>query len=283
LVINQSNLPAVTINKPGGTLRFPAIITVRGNWTYTAGTLDLSTNNSTVAFGNSLGFTGTHSLNHVIFEGNNNNTFTVNTGTVLTVTGTLATIGSSNVFLNTASAGGTTAIQANGDIMINNTSITGGGNAAILINGTGSQALTSTAASGQGKLPYIKIQKPSGTLTLSGIISESRDWVYTSGTVNPGTSTVVFGGNSLAIASAGTNFYDVAVSTSNITLSNSLSVNHNLTINSGILLPVTNTINLSGNWSNYGTAGFTEATSTVNLNGSTLQSITSPGAKIFHR
>jgi len=281
-VIDQGRFPAVTINKATGTLVFPSLITVRGNWTYTAGTLDVTTNNSTVVFANSLTITGTHSLNNVTFEGTANRTCTISTGTVLTVTGTLATTGASNMAWNTPVAGAT-AIQAQGDITINNTGV-GGGTAGILINGAGAQAFTSTAAAGQGRMPYITIQKPAGTLTMTGIISETRNWTYTSGTVDATTnsSTVVFGGNNLTITSAGMSFYHATITSNTSTLANNLSVNGNLTINgTGVLAPGANTINLLGNWTDRGTVGFTEATSTVNFNGAVLQTITSPGSENF--
>src|SRR5258708_2117747 len=286
LPVNQNCLPSVTINKSGGTLTFPALITVKGNWTYTAGLLDVTTNNSTVVFASplgsgSFGITGSHTLNNVTFQGNNNNTATVNTGTILTVNGTLSTTGASNVFINTPILGAT-AINAQGNISINNSSVTGGGTGLILINGTGAQAFTSTAAAGQGLMPYITIQKTTGTLTLTGIISESRDWTYVSGTVDASSnsSTVVFGGNSLFINSTGMSFYHATITSNTSTLSNNLSVNGNLTINgTGVLVPGANTINLAGNWTDRGTAGFTEATSTVNFNGTTLQTITSPAGE----
>jgi len=282
LVIDQSRLPAVTINKSGGTLTFNSLITVRGNWTYTAGTMDVTTNNSTVIFRNTLTITGTHTLNNVMLAANANYTYTVSTGTVLTVTGTLNTSGASNVTINTPVLGAT-AIQAQGDIVINNTGA-GGGTGLILINGTGAQAFTSTAAASQGRMPYITISKTGGTLTMTGIISVTRDWTYNSGTVDAttNTSTVVFGGNNLNITSVGMSFYNITVTSNTSTLQSSLSVNGNLTINgTGVLAPGANTINLLGNWIDRGTAGFTEATSTVNFNGSALQTITSPGGENF--
>jgi Secretion system C-terminal sorting domain len=276
LVIDQSRLPSVTINKPGGTLTFNSLITVRGNWTYTAGTMDVTTNGSTVIFRNTLSITGTHTLNNVTLAASGNFTYTVSTGTLLTVTGTLTTSDVSNVTLNTPVAGAN-AIQAQGNISITNTGV-GGGTGAILINGAGAQAFTSTVASGQGRMPYINIQKPGGTLTLTGIISEARDWTYTSGTVDAisNASTVAFGGNNLTITSAGMSFYNVTISANTSTLANSMTVAGNLTVsNPGVLAPVANTINLAGNWTDWGTGGFTEATSTVNFNGTGLQTITS--------
>ena len=288
LAINQNCLPAITVNKPSGTLSFPALITVKGNWTYVAGALDVTSNNSTIVFASPLGsglfgITGSHSLNNVTFEGNNNNTATVNTGTILTVTGTLSTIGTANVFINTTVTGAT-AIQAQGDIVINNTSATGGGTGLILINGTGAQALTSTVAAGQGLLPFVTIQKTSGTLTLNGTITESRDWTYMTGTVDAITNAaaVVFGGNNLTISSAGLSFYNVSFTANTINLGSSITVNNNLTISgAAVLAPGSNTINLAGNWANWGTGGFTEATSNVNFNGTALQTITTPGGENF--
>jgi hypothetical protein len=281
LLVNQSTLPAITINKSSGILTFPALITVFGNWTYVTGLFDVTTNNATVEFAGNVNFAGNHTLNNVVFEATNNWTFTVTSGTILTVTGTLTTTGIKNIFFITP-VSGTTAIQAQGDIIINNTSITGGGTAQILINGTGSQAITGNAAASQGLLPYIRIQKPSGTLTLNGIISVSRDWTWSSGTVLPTTSSLIFGGNSLIITSAGMNFYNVTVTTNTSTLASSLTVLNNLSITgAAILSPGANSINLAGNWFNWGTGGFSEATSTVNFNGSSLQTITTPGGENF--
>src|SRR5450432_4265756 len=282
LLVNQSTLPAITINKPtSGILKFPALITVFGNWVFVAGLYDVTTNNSTVEFAGNVSFTGSHSLNNVVFEATNNWTFTVNTGTILTVTGTLTTTGIKNIFFNTPVTG-TTAIQAQADIIINNTSVTGGGTALILINGSGSQAITGNAAASQGLLPYIKIQKPSGTLTLNGIISVSRDWTWLSGTVLPTTSSLIFGGNSLIITSAGMSFYKVTVTTNTSTLASSLTVLNNLSITGAAILSAgANTINLAGNWSNWASGGFTEANSTVHFNGSSLQTITTPAGENF--
>jgi hypothetical protein len=287
LAINQSSLPAVTINKTGGTLSFPAQITVRGNWTYLAGTYDVTTNNSTIVFAGpligGLSMTGSHTLNNVTLEGNNNNVITVNTGTVLTVTGTLTTIGTNNVFVNTPILG-STAIQAQGNILISNTSLAGGGTGLILINGSGTQNFTSTTTAGLGQLPYVTIQKPSGSLNMTGVFSVTRDWVYLSGTVDAtsNATTVDFGWDNLIISSAGMNFYHVLINSNTITLGNSLTVKGNLTINgTGVLAAGGNNINLAGNWTNRGTAGFTEATSSVNFNGSSLQIVSSTGGENF--
>jgi len=281
LAINQSRVPSVTINKASGTLTFPSILTVRGNWVYTAGTLDVTTNNSTVVFSNTLSVTGSHTLRNVTLDAGGNYTYTFNTGTILTLSGTLTTSGASNITISTPVATAT-AIQVQGNMIINNTGAGGGGTGTLLFNGTGSQSITGNSAAGTGKLPFVQIQKTTGTLSLAGTISESRSWTYTSGTVDPTTSTVVFGGNSLSVASAGMSFNNVTVIANTTTLTSDLTANGNITITGGILAAGTRTINLKGNWSNFGTAGFTEGTSTLNLNGA-AQNITCAGGDNFSK
>jgi hypothetical protein len=288
LPVNESSLPAITINKTGGTLQFPAILTVRNNWVYTAGAIDVTTNNNMIVFASALGtgtfgITGSLTLNNVTFEGNNNNTASINTGTILTVTGTLATTGGFNVFINTPVTG-TTAIQAQGNISIGNTSVSGGGTGVILINGTGAQLFSSSSPASEGLLPNITIQKTSGTLTISGILSVTRNWTYTSGTVDATTdaSTVVFGGNNLSITSAGMSFYNVMTTANTSTLTNTMTLNNSLNISGlSVLAPGANTIDIAGNWSAWGSTGFNSATSTVNFDGAALQTITSVGGATF--
>jgi len=78
------------------------------------------------------------------------------------------------------------------------------------------------------------------------------------------------------------NFYNVTCIGNTITLLTNLTVNNNLTITAGKLAPVANTINIAGNWNDYGAAGFANATSTVNFNGSALQTITIPGGETYN-
>jgi hypothetical protein len=273
----QDPLPLVNINKAGGTLSLAGNISFASNLTYTAGTVDPGTSNSYIT--NTLTVTGSFPVYNLTLAGTANITMTLTAASTVTVTHTLdIENGANRVNINT----GTLAAQ--GDITVNNTNAGGGGTGTILINGSGAQSLTSTAASGQGRLPVITIQKAAGTLVLAGIISESRNWTYTSGTVDAATNatTVVFGGNNLTIASAGMSFYHVTVTANTSTLGNSLTVAGNLTVNgTGVLSGGANTVNLSGNWSDRATAGFTEGTSTVNFAGTALQTITTAGGENF--
>ena len=139
-------LPQLKINTTG-TVNLTGFPSVADNFTYTAGTVNagVSTFCFTRATVGTYTITGSVSLNNVLFEADAitlNITFSA--GTVLTVTGTLSTTGAANINLNTGVAA-TTAIQAQGDIQINNTGA-GGGTADILINGAGAQAFSSTSA-----------------------------------------------------------------------------------------------------------------------------------------
>lgn len=165
---------------------------------------------------------GTATINVLTTETFNNLTFapttlgatkTVSASDTLVVNGTL-TLTEGNVNQGTIPAPGT--IQAKGDI--NQASTFDGGTARLDINGTGTQTFTGSATTTTGNLPDININKASGTLNLAGTIrTDGRGagaWTYTAGTVNAGTSTVVWDGgmtvtgshtlNNLTFSDAGT-------------------------------------------------------------------------------
>jgi fibronectin-binding autotransporter adhesin len=281
LPANENDLPSVNINKASGTLQFPAILTMAGSsWTYTAGALDVTTNNSTVYFGGNTTFSGSHTLNNVNFDnatpwGIN---YTVTAGTTLTIAGTMTMSGASSMNF----AGGTLALQ--GNLNLTNTSTGDGGSTVLSFIGTGNQTISSSLPVKENSLPAIAINKPSGTLSFPAILTVAGNaWTYTAGTVDAttNTSTVDFTNNA-TINSNGMNFYNFSVLGGTSTLGNNLAVSNNLTITSpGVLSGGANTINLLGNWSDWGSAGFTRATSTVNFAGTALQTITAPGGEIF--
>ncbi|HTB23775.1 MAG TPA: T9SS type A sorting domain-containing protein, partial [Puia sp.] len=279
-VAGEGSLPQLTINKGSGTLslfNFPAS---SNTFTYTAGTINAGTSTYCFTDGNANPYTisGSLSLNNIEFLAITNQTYTITAATTLVANGDFTMAGTARLTINTGN------ININGNIFLTSTSVTGGGNATLNIIGTGNETMDGTAvAISQNLLPFIIINKPSGTLTLKGNISESRDWTYTSGIVDASTfaSTVAFGGNALNVTSAGMSFYNVTVTANTITLLNSMTIKNNLAINAGHLAPGTNTVNIAGNWNDFGTGGFTEATSLVNFNGSSLQTITSPGGENF--
>ena len=281
LPINESSLPSVNINKASGTLTFPALITMVGSaWTYTTGTLDVLTNNSTVVFGGNTLFTGSHTLNNINF--NNSTpwgiTYTVAAATVLTAGGDMTMSGGSGFTFS----GGT--INLLGNLNLTNTSVNDGGSTVVTFISSTAQAINSSLPVNESGLPSININKTGGTLTFPSLLTMAGNtWTWTAGTVDAASaaSTVYFTSNT-TVKSAGMNFYNVNVASGTTTLSNNLSANSNMTISgTGVLAPGANTINLLGNWNDRSTAGFTEATSTVSFSGSTVQTITTPGGENF--
>jgi hypothetical protein len=277
-IAGAGGLPKLTINKTSGTLNLTNFPASSNDFTYSAGTINAGTSTFCFTDGNASPYTitGTLNLNNIEFLSITNQTFTI--ANTLTAQGDFTMAGTARITINTGN------VNVNGNIFLTNTSATGGGSAVINIVGSGNETMDGTAlAITQNLLPFININKASGTLTLKGNISESEDWTYTGGIVDASSfaSTVIFGGNGLNITSAGMSFYNMLVTGNTITLLNNLTVSNNLTITGGHIAPGANTINLAGNWNDYGTAGFAEATSTVNFNGSALQTITSPGGENF--
>ena len=113
---------------------------------------------------------------------------TIAAGDTLTVSG--------NTVLTAGSLAGTGTLAARG--AISQASGYGGGAATLLIDGTGAQTFTGAATTAAGTLPALVINKPSGTLTLAGTIRTTNSWTYTAGTLDPGTSTVVFAGGTVS-------------------------------------------------------------------------------------
>ena len=276
----QGALPRLTINKASGSLNLFNFPASSNNFTYTAGTVNAGTSIYCFTNGSANPYTisGSVALNNIEFLAIANQTYSIAAGTTLTANADYIMAGTNRITLNTGN------INVNGNIVLSNSSGAGTGTATINIVGAGNETMDGTAiAVSQNILPNVTISKPGGTLTMKGNISVSRNWTYTSGVVDASSfaSTVAFGGNSLNVTSAGMSFHNVTVTANTITLTNSMTLNNNLTINAGRLAPVANTVNIAGNWNNFGTGGFTEATSIVNFNGSALQSITTPGGENF--
>lgn len=271
----QARLPHVVINKASGTLTFTNEITVTGNWTHTAGTL--STSGSTVCFWNTKTITGSDTLTNVTFNGSSAATFTIASGTTMSINGTLTLAGSNQVTINTGT------INAKGNIVLSNTynNNTAGGTASLVINGTGSQAITGNSTKGNSRLPNVTINKSSGTLSLSDVISVNGNWTFTLGTISPGTSTVHFVGNKTisgthtlnTVSFGGSSNFTYIISTgTTLTALGSLE-----TAGASTITIDTGTINVQGNitLNNTGTSGGGSATIVVNGTGS--QSITGSG------
>src|SRR5579871_1641764 len=108
----------------------------------------------------------------------------------ITATGNMVVSNALNITGSSFTTINTGTIEVTGDINITNTSTGGGGNATILIDGTGTQNINGSVALDYGALPRVTINKTSGTLNLFSNISFAGNLTYTAGTINAGTSTV---------------------------------------------------------------------------------------------
>lgn len=240
-------LPAVTINKPSGTLFLINNVTIEGNYIYTAGTIDYTTNSNTVCFygvGSTLTLTGTHGLGNVEFFGNGgaSNQYTL-TGVTLTVNGNLIFSGTSQFRM----FGGT--INAKGNLNITNTyNANNSHTTSILLNGTADQTIASSVGAGNGRLPTMTINKSTGVLFFSGVISSESNFTYTAGTVDPQTSNFVFYNTAKTIdceAASTMEFYNSTLGdASTRTLMGDMVVRNVMALNTGRILLNSNTLTL---------------------------------------
>jgi len=213
--------PAIIINKSGGTLTLRNSILVRDNWTYTAGTVVAGT--STVVFsGNN---SKTVSSGSMIF----NNVELDMSSRDLTVTGTMDVDG--NLVITRVDDIRNGTILVAGNASSTDTSVKGSGR--IKMDGGNNQFLGGTAAP-FGQFPEIEIDKSGGTLTLRNTILVRDDWIYTAGTVDPGTSTVQFsGGGNKTVDVGSTSFNNLILDMggSRLTVNNTVDVIGDFTIN----------------------------------------------------
>ena len=84
-----------------------------------------------------------------------------------------------------------------------------------------------------GALPLARHQQAVGHADPGRHDPDRDNWTYTAGTVDPGTSRVVFAGGTLS--SAGMSFYDVTTNGATTTLGNAMSIGHTLSVASGTL------------------------------------------------
>gem|GEM_PF-2924079 len=253
-----------------------------GSFTHNSGTVDIRGSNNTV--------TGSMTFNNLRFSPSlGASTYTIASGTTLTVNGTLTMLGAApnSMQLNTGT------IHAKGNVTVSATATGSAGNAVIVINGTGTQTLTGSGSATGGSLPNISISKTSGTLNLSSTISVSGYWSWGNGTVSAGTSTVAFvtpsannsSNNTIDLASpwGDMSFNHVTIQTGTRTLGSTLFASGNLNITSGATLSAgVQSIEVGGDWNNSGT--WTMGTSTVMFNGTGYQRvIKSSGTEAFYK
>ncbi len=275
-------LPNVTVNKSAGILYLQGTVPVVGNWIFTAGTLDAGTSTLKLSGGDTtftLGSVSYYNIEINLSECCGGDLLM--SGTATTTNNLTFSSGAASGYLN----GGT--INVMGNITMSDSDFATGGDPSsntmiINVDGTGSQTFS---ASGGGYFPTVTVNKSAGTLYLQGTINVMRNWTFTSGTLDAGTSTLKFVGNSDSTLTGGSvsyyniesakdgccDSYDLIISGTATTTNNFIvSVGRNdAGINSG-------TLNVGGNVSVTDT-DIGGGTATINLNGSGSQTVSSSG------
>jgi hypothetical protein len=256
-------------------------LTIVGNFSFSSGSF--SHNNGLVVFNTTNSLTGSTTFYDLTFAtlGGTTPTFTISGGTVLTVNHLLKLNTTNAITINTGD------IEAKGDITILNTASGGGGSATIKINGTGTQTLTGSGVANTGNLCKVEVNKSSGTLYLTSIITLANDWNYVTGTVNAEIyGSTVDASASLNLDGQGSGgtmeLYNLTIYGGTTTLTGNIGIKGDMTINSSQTLSAgSNTLSLSGQWVNNGT--FTYSTSTIEFVGSYLQTVnTSSSTETFY-
>lgn len=153
---STGNLPIIEIDKSGGTLTLIGTLRTSGHWTYTAGTVDATTNDSTMIFWSNGGttLTGSQTLDNVTID-KANNALTIANSNTLTVAGTLTLTDGS---LNQTTIPSTGSIAAQGHIT--QASTFDGGTARIEITGSADQVFTGGEARLRVACPASKLISP---------------------------------------------------------------------------------------------------------------------------
>ena len=233
-----------------------ATLTVSGAFTLSGGTF--AHNGGTVAYSGgaaTINLGGAATFNHVSFLGTG--TKTISAGNTLSVMGTLSlTDGQVN----------TGTLAAQGNILVASTF--DGGSGTLLINGSGAQAWSDVFGAA-ASLPVVNINKPSGTLTMSGSFRTTRSWTWTAGTLNAAGSTVIFAGT---LTVSGSHTLDAVEIRGTVTVAagTTLTAAGTLTLTSGSL----STGTLAAQADVTATLGYTGGgTATLLLNGSGAQTL----------
>lgn len=177
-----ARIPNLEIESTGGTVTFVGDLRITRDLRYTSGALDTSSSTFIFVPGYDVDIVvkaGSHIYNHVHFETFQGDLFIDGN---MTIGGDLVL--NENHLLYGANMTGSNLI-ALGNVSF----LRGGmrGTSFIVIAGSNNQTVTGSAT---GYGPSIEFAKSGGTVTLSGRIPLMNDLIYTSGTVDPGTSTI---------------------------------------------------------------------------------------------
>ena len=255
-----------TFTQHGGTIDLGSTtFTHQCDWTYTAGTFTAGT--STVVFAATpvAMDSGATVFNDV--------TISMTSSIDFTVTGTMNVDG--NLTITEVRDIDTGTIKVKGNVTTTDTSVGGSG----IIEFTGGNAQILSAGGVVGALPSLTIAKNGGTtLTIQDTIEIDgylgSGWIYTTGNVVAGTSTVVFN-TATSVDSGSMAFNNVTLDMDNgkdLTITGTMDVDGDLTIK--VIRNVkSGTITLAGNLTSLLDSGVGDGTTPIILDGATAQSI----------
>jgi hypothetical protein len=303
----SATLPCIQLTSTGGTVQFSSSVGPIQSWVYNSGTVDMTTNSTTVSFGAINGVyaitPGTMAFNNVAFSAiENNDTEYLLNGTMV-VNGNLAIAGS--VVLDAGTAPGTINLSGN----LTNTG-TGSGSANLAFISTGTQTYTEVASpfrfggtlsiTNGGTLQLASTMNGfsfganfdvvSGTLNLNGFNFGASGVTLTvsiGGTVSAqggeavtlGVTTFDIGSNMNYSGNGSTTYHSLNMGSSyaNLTFNSgntwqaaaTTTVNGNLTVNAGVFDTDGNSLTVAGNISGAGTLTDSGAAKTLTFDGTT--------------
>jgi len=215
-------LCGVKINKSGeSTLTISDTITINGGgWTYSSGTVDATTNDSTIGFAASYMTIDSSGMSFDNVEWNAS-TYTHTIDSTMTVEGdlTITAIGALNG----------SNIEVKGHLSSTDSIVSG--TSTIKINGTSGQTI-----SGGGEFPSIEVDK-SGTLTYGSDFSVRGDYTHTAGSLSAGTYKLTLRSSGTTFTTGGVSYgalgIDLTYSYSNLTISGTATVTDHLYLTKG--------------------------------------------------
>ncbi len=306
--IENGNVRHVVIDKPAGVLSLFSEISIDGDWTLQNGTIDAGSsivhflsqvdyfirgsfifNQITVrAWWNSINITDDLTIDSDFEVNSDNGALGLELLSTLTINGNLTFTGTYQISINIGE------LHVKGDMLIDYNRFNYG-SGTMYIDGTANQTLTGSGVNNEGCLPFVIIDKPSGTLLLASTITVTEDWNYIRGTVDPGSSTVVFNNfvESHTLNPVGTSetmrFNNLVIDdyfwtrtlflTGDLLLDGDLIIESDASFNAG-----SSNIRIAGDFSqNNSNDYFTETSGLVTFDGSGTQNINSvPGEHFNH-
>jgi hypothetical protein len=232
--VSTAGLPNVEVASTGGVVTYSGTLYFTKNYTYTLGVVDAGT--STLYFKNSspsLTITpGTAAYNNVTIGGASVTYTLIGTWTVNGMLTFNSTSSGATTILNTGT------INANGDISMSAYGVAG--SAIIKVSGSANQTITGVATAA---IPAFEVASTGGIVTYSGTLFLRKNYTYTSGVVDAGTSTLSFSPNyaALTITPGAVAYNNVTIggAAGSYALVGSMTVNGTLTMNSTTTTPVT--------------------------------------------